>query len=134
MTGWLTVCGWQGNTAVSVYYSSSMILGMVTLTRPDYSYQPWHQVLVGFAVTLFSILVNTRGGAVLPRFEGFMLCLHILGFFAVIIPLAVLSPKQSADEVFKTFLNNGPEPTYGISWIVGTVGLLLVFVSASSDA
>ena len=129
VTGWLTVCGWQGNTAVTAYSSSRQILGMVTLSMPNYQYQPWHQVLTAMAVVSFSIMINTRGGFVLPRFEASMLCLHILGFFAVLIPLAVISPKMSAQDVFEKFLNNGSEPTYGISWMIGTLGTLLVFVS-----
>jgi choline transport protein len=129
-TGWLTICGWQGNTAVSVYYSSSMIQGLAVLANPTYTPQPWHQILIGLGVTLFAVLINTRGGMLLPRFEGFMLILHIVGFFAVLIPLVVFSPHQTADEVFRTFMNTGNEPTQGISFLIGTIGLLITFCGA----
>ena len=130
ITGWLTVCGWQGNTAASVYYSSTLIQGLVVLTIPTYTPQPWHQILIGLAVTLFAILINTRGGLVLPRFEGAMLILHIVGFFAVVIPLLTLSKHETAEEVFRTFLNEGNLPTQGISFMVGTIRLLLTFCGA----
>ena len=56
-----------------------------------------------------------------------MLILHLRGFFAILIPFVVLSEKQSADEVFKTFMNGGNQPTQGLSFMVGTTGLLLTF-------
>lgn len=127
ITGWLTICGWQGTTAAAVYYSSTMLQGIGTLVNPNYTAEPWHQILIAIGLLSFAILINTRGGQVLPRFEGFMLILHILGFFAILIPIVVLSEKQSADEVFKTFMNEGNQPTQGLSFMIGTTGLLLTF-------
>ena len=130
ITGWLTICGWQGNTAASTYFLSSNIQGLAVLANPTYSPQPWHQLLIALGALLFAVLINTRGGVVLPRFEGFMLILHIAGFFAILIPLLVLSPHRSGREVFETFMNGGMEPTQGISFLIGTIGSLLTFCGA----
>ena len=130
VTGWLTVCGWQASSAAAVYYAASLIQGMVVLGQPNYSPQPWHLVLISFAVVSFAVLINTRGGMLLPRFEGLMLVLHILGFFAVLIPMAVLPTHQTASEVFTMFMNGGNLPTQGLSFMVGTLGMLLSFCGA----
>ena len=130
ITGWLTVCGWQASTAAAIYYGGSLIQGMVILGQPDYVPQPWHLVLMSFAVTSFAALINSRGGLLLPRFEAVMFVLHYAGFFAVIIPMVSLSSHQTATEVFTTFMNNGGLPTQGLSFMVGTLGTLLSFCGA----
>ena len=130
MTGWLTVCGWQASTAAAIYYGGSLIQGMVILGQPDYVPQPWHLVLMSFAVTSFAVLINTRGGLLLPRFESLMFVLHVVGFFAVVIPMVSLSSHQTATEVFTTFMNNGGLATQGLSFMVGTLGILLSFCGA----
>ncbi|KAI9704508.1 MAG: hypothetical protein M1820_005582 [Bogoriella megaspora] len=130
VTGWLTVCGWQASSAAAMYYAGSLIQGMVILGQPNYVPQPWHSVLISFAVISFAIMVNTRGGLLLPRFEALMFVLHVLGFFAVIIPMVTLSSHQTGAEVFTTFMNNGGLPSQGLSFLVGTLGMLLSFCGA----
>ena len=130
ITGWLTICGWQGLTAAGVYQASSMMQGLAILANPAYQPQPWHQILIGLGVTLFAVFINTRGGVILPRFEGFMLILHVMGFFAILIPLVTISPHRSAEEVFRNFMNAGNEPTQGVSFMIGTIGALFTLCGA----
>ena len=78
----------------------------------------------------FTIFVNTVAGRFLLKFEGFILILHILGFFATIFPLAILGPHQSASEVFETFLNTGNWPTQGLSFMIGIIGSVYCFTGA----
>lgn len=44
-----------------------------------------------WAAVLASVLINTVIGELLPLTETFMLVIHILGFFAVLIPLVYVS-------------------------------------------
>ena len=127
VTGWLTICGWQGNTASALYFSSTQLTGLGVLINPDYQPQSWHQLLCAIGILVLAMLVNTRGGLVLPHFEGLMLVLHLLGFFAILIPLLVIAPKRTTSEVFDTWLNGGNMPTQGVSFLVGTVGTLSSF-------
>ena len=79
---------------------------------------------------IFTIILNTFVGKFLPKFEGFILIIHILGFFAVLIPLAVLGSHQNASEVFKTFLNTSAWPTQGLSFLIGLIGSVYTFTGA----
>ena len=58
---------------------------------------------------LLAVLFNMYGAKHLPLFEGIILLFNILGFFAVCIPLWVLSPKAPTHEVWFSF-NNGGKP------------------------
>ena len=56
-----------------------------------------------------------------------MLILHILGFFALLLPLIVYGPHQQASEVFGKFVNGGGWPTQGLSCMIGLVGSVFAF-------
>lgn len=76
---------------------------------------------------LFTIFMNTIVGKFLPKFEGFILIVHVLGFVAILLPLAIMGSHQDAHEVFTTFLNEGNWPTQGLSFMIGLIGSVYVF-------
>ena len=127
-TGWFTLCGWQANTASGAYMTSSLFVGLATVANPEYTPAPWHLVLGAWATITIAVLINTRGGLLLPRFEATMLMLHIFGLFAIIIPLATLAPKRNNDFVFKQFENLGEYPSQGLSFMVGILGMIWTYV------
>ena len=76
----------MGNTSIA-YLGGTIIQGLIILNNPDYVPQPWQGVLLTWAVLTFSLLFNTFFVSKLPLLEGVVLVLHILGFFAILIPL-----------------------------------------------
>lgn len=130
--GWLTVIGWQATYATSCYLCGSLIQGLISLTRKEYIPHNWHSTLLYWAIAIFSVGINCVGGKLLPRFEGFILILHILGFFAILIPLTYMADHGTAKEVFTKFLNIGGFPSQGLSFFVGLVGCIFAF--AGGDA
>ena len=125
--GWLTVWGWQATLASVYYLAGAQIQGLITLTNPDYSSHPWQTVLLFWASMVFTIFMNTIVGKFLPKFEGSILIIHILGFFAILLPLVILGSHQDASEVFGTFLNTGNWPTQGLSFMIGLIGSVYTF-------
>lgn len=85
-----------------------------------------------WATLVVALLANLVGGRFLPRLEGFILIIHVLGFFAIIIPLTYMSDHKTDREVFTQFLNGGDFATQGLSWFVGLSGC--VFAFAGGDA
>ena len=57
-----------------------------------------------------------------------LLILHILGFFAIIIPLLTLGPRGDTKEVFTTFINTGGWSSQGLSFCIGLMGNVFAFV------
>lgn len=117
--GWLSALGWQASIAGTAYVSSALILELVAFNNPSFVTQRWHATLVMIAISLFGTLFNTFGAKKLPLLEGLVLCLHIFGFFAIIIPLWVLAPKAPASQVFGQFSNFGGWSSTGAACIVG---------------
>ncbi|KAI0430577.1 amino acid/polyamine transporter I [Xylaria sp. FL1042] len=132
LTGWLTLTGWQAFVASGAYLTGTMIQGIIILTHPSYlaTMQNWHGTLLFWAVILLSYCINTSIGSVLAKFEGIVLFVHILGFFAVILPLIIVGQPSSPDAVWNTWLNLGDWPTQGLSFSVGIIGNVFAFVGA----
>lgn len=126
--GWLTAIGWQVYLASVCFLVGTIIQGLIALNVPDYGYQRWHGTLLAIAVIAFSIIFNTSLASRLPLIEGVVLILHVLGFFAIIIPLWIMGPRAKPEVVLLEFTNNGGWPTVGLSSMVGLLAPLAVLV------
>lgn len=130
--GWLTVVGWQASFATGCFLIGTIIQGLIILTQPSYVPKAWHSTMLYWAILVFCLAINVVGGSLLPKFEGLILVLHILGFFAVLIPLVYLSDHGTTADVFTTWANEGGWETQGVSFFVGLIGT--VFAFAGGDA
>lgn len=126
--GWLTVAGWQALVASGGYLCGTLIQGLIVLNHPGYVFERWHGTMLFWAVLLVAIFVNTVVSSMLPKIEGLILILHVLGFFAVLIPLVYMAPHGSASDIFTLFLNEGGWSTQGLSFFVGLLGSTFSFL------
>jgi len=111
----------QANTATGLFFSGTMIQGIIVQNNLDYNYQRWHGTLLAWAALLLCVIINTLMARLLPKIESFFLLLHVLGFFAVLIPLLVMAPKAHASFVFKEFVNAGGWESDGLAFMVGLI-------------
>ncbi|ERF69373.1 hypothetical protein EPUS_08645 [Endocarpon pusillum Z07020] len=125
LTGWLCTLGWQTGLAGGSFMVGTIIQGLITLNVSTYEPQPWHGTLIVIAVGCFVVGFNTCLAKKLPFVEGILLMLHVVGLFAIIIPLWVLAPRNNTKAVFTEFTNNGGWPTEGVSFMVGLLPLVI---------
>lgn len=83
-----------------------------------------------YAVLALSVFVNTVGIRMMPYLESLILVLHVLGFFAILIPLVHLAPMSSSHFVFSEFVNESGYPD-GLSWFVGLTASSVLFIGKS---
>jgi len=127
ITGWVTLIGWQATTASSAYLAGTILQSVILILHEDYSPKPYQAMLLGWSVTAFAVVINTVGSKTLAHFEGVILILHILGFFAILIPLVYLAPHSDAS-IFITFVNTGGWSTQGLSFMVGLPSSIFALV------
>ncbi|KAH7125819.1 amino acid/polyamine transporter I [Dactylonectria macrodidyma] len=127
ITGWLTLAGWQGTSAAAGFLTGTMIQGLVTFMVPSYSGTTWQGTLMLWMTILIAVFINTVVSSMLPKIEGMILILHIIGFFAILITLVTFGANADASEVFLEFRNEGMWPTQGLSWFVGLLGCVFSF-------
>jgi choline transport protein len=120
--GWVTTIGWQAAVASGGFLCASLVQGLVGLNFPDYVPKPWQAVLLFYATLFFAVFINTVVSRALPKIEGIILIFHVLGFFAILIPMDYMAPHGSASDVFTVFMNGGNFGSQGLSFMVGLVG------------
>jgi amino acid transporter len=111
--------GWQCAIVSIAYLAGTIIQGLIVLNQPDYDFQRWHGTMLVIAISTFSILFNTFLAKNLPFVEGLILIIHVVGLFAIIIPLWVLAPRNNVRAVFTTFNNGGGWDNSGTATLVG---------------
>ncbi|KAK3660822.1 hypothetical protein LTR56_000580 [Elasticomyces elasticus] len=132
LVGWISVLGWQTGLASITFIAGTLIQGLIVLNNPDYIFQRWHGTLLVIAIVAFAVVFNTVLAKRLPMIESVVLILHLLGFFGVLIPLWVLSPRNSTKTVFTQFENLGGWPTQGLSFMVGLLTSVYGLLGADS--
>ncbi|KAF7853661.1 hypothetical protein EAF04_010652 [Stromatinia cepivora] len=132
LTGWVTVIGWQAATAGSTFLAATMVQGIAILNYPDYVPKPWQAVLLIYAILAFAVFINTYLASQLPTVESLVLIIHILGFFAIVIPLVHLAPHGTASDVFNTFLNDGNWSSNGLAFFVGLMTSIFALIGVDS--
>jgi amino acid transporter len=133
LIGWLTSLAWIATIATETIFLGTMIEGLITLNNPDFVQQRWQNTLLAWASVAGTFFINVVVPGILPRFEIVMLVLHLAGFVAILATLLAMSPKQSADFVFHTSLNEGGWPSQGLSYCVGFIGNIATFVGADAS-
>ena len=134
LIGWLTCMAWIATIATETIFLGTMIEGLIALNNPDFAQQRWQNTLLAWASVAGTFLINVLGPNILPRFEIFILGLHLAGFIAITVTLlAMTSPKKSAAFVFQTSLNGGGWPTQGLSYCVGFIGNIATFAGADAS-
>ena len=119
---------WQSTVASASFLSGTIIQGLLVLNYPDYEFKRYHGTLLLYVVIAVGVIFNTVLAKYLPMVENLILVLHIVGFFAILIPLTVLAPHGSARDVFTTFSNSGAFETQGLSFFVGIITSVFAFV------
>ncbi|KAF2426488.1 amino acid transporter [Tothia fuscella] len=132
--GWTSALGWQCGVAASAYLVATILQGLIVLNNETYTAQRWHSTLIMMAVLLISGLFNTFGAKKLAMIEGVILFLHIIGFFAVVIPLWACGPSNSSKRVFTEFYNGGGWSSIGSAVIIAQLATVFSFIGKSPDA
>ncbi|KAL9059668.1 MAG: hypothetical protein Q9206_001371 [Seirophora lacunosa] len=105
--------------------AGTIIQGQIALQNESYQPKQWHGTLLINAVVLFCIIFNTSLAKKLPLIEGFILLLHVIGLFAIVIPLWVLAPRNPANVALLHFNNGGDWQSTGLAFMVGLLTTLI---------
>lgn len=111
--------GWQGSVVGLSFAAGTIIEGLIILNNDSYQPEQWHGTLLVIACVSFAIIFNTSLAKQLPLIEGLLLIVHVLGLFAIIIPLWILGPRNSGKDALLKFTNAGGWSTTGTAVSIG---------------
>jgi choline transport protein len=124
----VSTLGWQAAAATGTYLGGTIIQGLLVLNDSTYVPHRWHATLILYAVLFLTLLTNTVLVKFLPSLEGLILILHVVGFFAILIPVVHLGPISSASFVFTDFTNLSGYSSSGASWFIGQSASAILFI------
>jgi hypothetical protein len=128
----LGVLGWQTLVTSIAFQAGTEIQGLLVLNYESYTFERWHGTLLVILVILFSAVFNTFLATRLHLVEGTILVVHIFGFFCILVPLWVLSPRTSSEEVWTAFHDPGWGST-GLSALLGMIASVLPLLGADAS-
>jgi choline transport protein len=131
--GWLTSLAWIATVATETIFAGTIFQGLIILNYPDYDPKQWQGTLFAWLVVAVAIFINVVVPDMLPKFEIFIIVVHVTGFIAILVVLWYFSPHSPAHFVFATSLNEGGWPTQGLSYCVGFLGNVATFVGADAS-
>ena len=82
------------------------------------------------AAVIFCVFFNTSFARKLRPVEGCLVVIHILGLFAIMIPLWILAPRNDAHTALLQFTNGSNWDTMCVAFLIGlltSLGSMLGF-------
>lgn len=132
IAGSLGVLGWPTLVTSIAFQAGTEIQGLLALNYDTYVYERWHGTLLVMAVLLFAWVFNTLLASRLNLVEGAILIVHIFGFFCMLVPLWVLSPRTPSKVVWTTF-HDGGWNNVGLSTLIGLITSVLPLLGADGS-
>ena len=117
----MSTLAWLASQTSGPFLTMTLIQVMINVTRPDYAFTNWQYTLACLAFIASTIFFNTWAAKALPLLEAGALWIHLFGFLVVIIPLWVLAPKNSAKDVFTSFVNESGYSNMGTAVLLNQV-------------
>jgi amino acid permease (GABA permease) len=120
ITGWINVSGWIALVASGGLLGSQLIVGVISLYKPDYTPERWHQFLIYIAYNVIAFVINAFMNSALPYVNKAAITWSITGFIVISVTvLSCASPNYApAKFVFSEFINETGWPD-GIAWLLG---------------
>jgi choline transport protein len=131
-TGWISTMAWQAGNAVGVFLTGTLIQTIILENNNDYAFPSWHGSLLVMSNIVFTVAANILLTRYIPRVQTAFFVLHILAFFAVLVPICVNAPKASASEVFTGFANTGGWSSTGFAVLAGQLSAIYMMCGTDS--
>lgn len=122
--GWMSSLGWLASAASGNFVCATLIQSMVDVENADFAFPNWQYTLIMLAFVVVFTFFNTRGASLLPAFETVALAGHLGLFLVFVIPIWVMAPKNSASEVFTSFVDSGNWGSIGLACLVAQTSIV----------
>ena len=130
--GWMSTLGWLASLASSVFVVATLVEICAEVIQPDFGFTAWQYTLLMLAFLVITIGFNTVGATTLPMLETLSLFGHLAGFIVVLVTIWVMCPRNSAEEVFTSFVNSGGWSNVGTACLVSQVTVM--YCNLGSDS
>lgn len=131
-TGWISTMVWQAGNAIGVFLTGTLIQTIILENYNDYAFPSWHGGLLAMSNIVFTVAANILLTRYIPKVQTAVFVLHILAFFAVLVPICVYAPKASAMDVFTGFANTGGWSNTGFAVLSGQLSAIYMMCGTNA--
>jgi choline transport protein len=104
---------------MGIFLVGSLIQTMILVNNENYAFPNWHGTLLACAAMIIAYIGNVYGSRILPYWQIPVFIVHILAYFAFIVPIWVRAPAATHSQVWRDFSNNGGWSSIGLSIMIG---------------
>ncbi|TKA68966.1 hypothetical protein B0A55_06609 [Friedmanniomyces simplex] len=119
ITGWTSTLAWQSGNAVGIFLVGSLIQCIISVNNENYGFPAWQCTLLAFAAMLIAYCGSVYGSKALPYWQNAVFAVHIMAYFAYIVPIWVSAPTATHSQVWTEFTSEGGWSTMGLSVLIG---------------
>ena len=130
--GWMSTLGWLASMASSVFVCATLVEVCADVLNSEFGFTNWQYTLLMLGFIALTIGFNTVGSRTLPMLQTISLFGHFAGFVVVLIILWVMCPRNSASDVFTSFVNSGGWSNMGTACLVSQVTVM--YCNLGSDS
>ena len=134
IAGWLLTLSWLCGVTSGMFLTGQMVQGAILISNENFNAQPYQVWLLVLAFTFVGYLLNTVGAKHLALMEIVVAVFFVLGYAANIIVFWVMSPKNTASEVFSTFTNGDGWPNFGFGILTAQTSALYLIIGSDGAA
>lgn len=133
IAGWLLTLSWLCGVTSGMFLTGQMAQGAILITNENFNAQPYQVWLLVFAFCAGGVFFNTIGARHLALLEVIVAAFFVLGYAANIIVFWVMSPKNSASDVFSTFTNGDGWSNFGFGILTAQTAALYLIIGKRRD-
>ncbi|KAK3073561.1 hypothetical protein LTR53_004754 [Teratosphaeriaceae sp. CCFEE 6253] len=119
MAGWISTIAWQVGNAMGIFPAGSIVQTIILVNNENYGFDAYQGTLLAIARVVIAYITNIYAARMLPYWQNAFFVLHILVYFAYIVPIWVSAPTASHSQVWKEFRNEGGWSSTGLAVLVG---------------
>lgn len=88
---------------MGVLLVGTLIQTIIVVNVPDYSNPPWHGTLLSLVAVTLAFYGSIFGNRILPYWQNGAFAIHVLAYFAILIPIWVNAPEATHEQVWTRF-------------------------------
>ncbi|KAK5699363.1 hypothetical protein LTR17_023293 [Elasticomyces elasticus] len=119
LAGWTSTIAWQAGNAMGIFLAGSIVQTIILVNNDEYAFPAYQGSLLAIAMVVIAYIANIYGAKILPYWQNAFFVLHILVYFAYIVPIWVSAPTATHTQVWSTFQNEGGWSSMGLAVMVG---------------
>lgn len=94
---------WQAGNALGVFLVGTLIQSIISINIPTYAFPAWHATLLVIGAVGVAFIGNVYGSKILPYWQNAVFAIHVMAYFAFIIPIWVNAPRATSKQVWTGF-------------------------------